>query len=207
MTIKHIIFDLGGVLVDWNPDYVFKTLIPNETQRAFFYKEICPSYWNEEQDAGYPIAQATADRIKLFPTWKKEIDAYYGRWVEMLGQPILPNVQILNELLQNKNFQVVALTNWSHETLPIAKALPKFEFLNRFEGMLVSGEEKDRKPFPSFFENCFSKFKINPVEAVFIDDNALNIAIGKSLGLNTIHFDSKTTNLKKELENFNIIVQ
>ena len=78
--IKNIVFDLGGVLIDWNPDYVFKKLIKNKTDRDFFYNNICTFEWNENQDMGYPLKKATRERIKLFPEYEKLILAYYGRW-------------------------------------------------------------------------------------------------------------------------------
>jgi 2-haloacid dehalogenase len=203
--IKTIIFDLGGVLVDWNPDYLYTQLIPDPDRRAYFYQHVCPSWWNENQDAGYPLEQATADRLALYPDWKTEIEAYYGRWSEMLAQPIQPNLDILNKLLPNPNYQVLALTNWSHQTMPIAKAMPRFSFLDSFHGMVVSGEEKDRKPFHSFYQILLNRYQVNPQLSVFIDDNPHNIEAAKQLNINTIHY-LPATNLQAELAQYGVHV-
>ena len=101
-VIKNIIFDLGGVLIDWNPDYVFKKLIKNKTDRKFFYNNICTFEWNENQDMGYPLKKATRERIKLFPEYEKLILAYYGRWEEMLGGEISGTVKILKNIYQKE---------------------------------------------------------------------------------------------------------
>ena len=136
---KNIIFDLGGVLIDWNPDYVFKKVFQDDEKLAWFYREICTMEWNENQDAGYPLVKATEERVALFPQYEEWIRMYYGRWEEMLGEAIDGSVSLLKKCIDSTNLKVVALTNWSAETFPIA--LKKFEFLHWFEGIVVSGEE------------------------------------------------------------------
>ncbi|HVE61263.1 MAG TPA: HAD family hydrolase, partial [Chitinophagaceae bacterium] len=138
--IKAIIFDLGGVLIDWNPAYVFDQLIEDEEKRKHFFENICTSDWNEEQDAGRPIKQATEELIAKHPEWKEFIEAFYGRWTEMLGGPINETVEILRLLKQAGHYNLYALTNWSAETFPIALEL--YDFLHWFDGRVVSGEEK-----------------------------------------------------------------
>ena len=124
INIKNIIFDLGGVLIDWNPDKVFiKVFEGDKKKMEHFYSEICTQDWNENQDAGYPIAQATEERVALFPEFEKEIRMYYDRWDEMLGDQIQGTVDILEKFSKSPQYKVVALTNWSHETFP--KALKK----------------------------------------------------------------------------------
>jgi 2-haloacid dehalogenase len=201
--IDTIIFDLGGVLVDWNPDYLYQNLIPNLEKRQYFYQHVCPSWWNENQDAGYPVAQAMADRVALYPDWATEINAYYGRWPEMLGQPIQANVQILDTLLQKASHKILALTNWSHETMPMAKALDRFSFLDSFHGMVVSGNEKTRKPFHDFYQILFDRYQVQPQTSVFIDDNPHNIEAGLSLGMHCIQY-LPHINLKAELAKLGI---
>lgn len=124
--IKNIIFDLGGILIDWNPDYVFKEVFKDDEKLAWFYNEICTMNWNENQDAGYPSAKATEERIALFPQHEDLIRMYYGRWEEMLGDAIQGKVELLKQCVNSPALKVVALTNWSEETFPIA--LKKFEF-------------------------------------------------------------------------------
>ena len=150
---KNIIFDLGGVLIDWNPDYVFKKVFQDDEKLAWFYREICTMEWNENQDAGYPLVKATEERVALFPQYEEWIRMYYGRWEEMLGGAIDGSVSLLKKCIDSPNLKVVALTNWSAETFPIA--LKKFEFLHWFEGIVVSGEENTRKPFPEIYLTTF----------------------------------------------------
>tara|TARA_B110000971_G_scaffold99149_1_gene101985 strand:+ start:127 stop:750 length:624 start_codon:yes stop_codon:yes gene_type:complete len=188
-TIKNIIFDLGGVLVDWNPDKVYKHVFKNDPDKmAHFFNEVCTQDWNENQDAGYPMAKATEERVALFPEYEEEIRMFYGRWDEMLGDQIQGTVDILKQCADNSNYKVVALTNWSHETFP--KAIAKFEFLKWFEGILVSGEEKTRKPFAEIYELTLSRFDIKADESLFIDDNLRNIEAARALGIHSIQFHS-----------------
>ena len=202
--INTIIFDLGGVLIDWNPLYVFKDLIPDETRRAYFFENVCTMHWNEQQDAGTLISKATDERIALFPEWEKEIRAYYGRWVEMLGEPLHGTVKILKNLIDSPDCKVYALTNWSAETFPIAKSLERFEFLNWFEGILVSGEEMMIKPQPEIFELILSRYNIDRTKAIFIDDNIRNVIASNALGLSAIHFQS-SEQLAEELRQLSVI--
>ena len=157
--------------------------------------------WNENQDAGYPLAQATEDRIALFPEYEILIKKYYGQWEEMLGEAISGSVQVLKKLIENPNFRVVALTNWSAETFPVA--LKRFDFLHWFEGIVVSGTEKTRKPYPEIYQITLDRFNIAPPEALFIDDNPRNIKGAEVLGINGIHF-STPEELIKDLNNFKI---
>lgn len=200
--INTIIFDLGGVLIDWNPEYVFLDVFKGDRQKMqWFFDNICTSDWNENQDAGYPIAKATEERVAMFPEHEQLIRMYYGRWEEMLGGAITDTVAILKKLIDSKNYKIVALTNWSHETFPVA--LSRFEFLHWFEGILVSGEEKTRKPFREIYELTLSRFNIIAQEAVFIDDNLRNIEAANALGINGIHFKSAQL-LVNQLKDYNV---
>jgi 2-haloacid dehalogenase len=185
--IKAIIFDLGGVLIDWNPLYVFnETYFENDEKRHFFFERICTADWNEAQDAGYPIAQATEDKVREFPEWESAIRDYYGRWKEMLGGPIEDSVQLLWKLRQREELKLFALTNWSAETFPIA--LERFDFLHWFHGRVVSGEERTRKPFPEFYKILLNRYELKPSEVIFIDDNFRNVIAAERLGFCSIHF-------------------
>ncbi len=188
-NIKNIIFDLGGVLVDWNPDKVFIKVFEGDKQKMeYFYAEVCTHDWNENQDTGYPMAKATEERVALFPEFEKEIRMYYDRWDEMLGDQIQGTVDILKKLTNSTEYKVVALTNWSHETFP--KAIKKFEFLQWFEGILVSGVEKTRKPFPEIYELTLNRFDLKAEESLFIDDNLRNVEAARALGIHSIQFHS-----------------
>jgi 2-haloacid dehalogenase len=202
--IKNVIFDLGGVLIDWNPEYVYLEVFNGDRKKMkWFFDEICTMDWNENQDAGYPLQQATDERVKLFPEYEEWIRTYYGRWEEMLGMQIDGTVTILKKLIDNTNYKVVALTNWSAETFPIA--LERFDFLHWFEGIVVSGTEKMRKPFNEIYELTLNRFNIEASKSLFIDDNPRNIEAAKKMGINTIHFINPAQ-LKSELKNLNIDV-
>ena len=203
-TIKTIIFDLGGVLIDWNPAYVYLDVFEGDQKKMhWFFDEICTMHWNENQDAGYPLAQATANLVKQFPEHENLIRMYYGRWEEMLGDSISGTVAILKKLIDNPNYSVVALTNWSAETFPIA--LKKFDFLHWFEGIVVSGTEQTRKPFYDIYQITLDRFKIDPKTAIFIDDNLRNIRGAEALGINGIQFTSPEQ-LANSLESYGISV-
>ncbi|MCA0153212.1 HAD family hydrolase [Winogradskyella vincentii] len=200
--IDTIIFDLGGVLIDWNPEYVYLDVFKGDRQKMkWFFDNICTNDWNENQDAGYPLQLATEERVAMFPKHEEIIRMYYGRWVEMLGDSIEGTVKILRALIDNPNYKVVALTNWSHETFPIA--LDRFDFLHWFEGIVVSGEEKTRKPFKDIYEITLNRFDITAQNSIFIDDNLRNINAAKELGINGIHFENPKA-LIKELSNYTI---
>jgi 2-haloacid dehalogenase len=185
--VKNIIFDLGGVLIDWNPEYLYLEVFKGDRKKMqWFFDEICTMDWNENQDAGYPLHQATEDRIKMFPQYEEWIRMYYGSWEEMLGDSIDETVEILNKLLKKTDYRVVALTNWSAETFPVA--LDRFKFLQRFEGIVVSGAENTRKPFADIYQLTLNRFNFKAEESLFIDDNLKNVEAASNMGIHTIHF-------------------
>jgi 2-haloacid dehalogenase len=201
-SINTIIFDLGGVLIDWNPDYVYKTIFDKEEDLKWFYQNICTSDWNEEQDAGRSLHEGTELLVKQFPEHEANIRAYYGRWEEMLGGPIHETVEILKHLKENGNYKLYALTNWSAETFTVA--LQRYDFLHWFDGRVVSGEEKTRKPFIEIYQRLIERFNIDPARAVYIDDNTRNLAPASQLGIHTIHFQTPQQ-FKKELQQLGVI--
>lgn len=202
MNISNIIFDLGGVLIDWNPDYMYKKIIQDENQRKWFLENICTSDWNEAQDGGRSINEANELLIKSFPEYKELILAYYARWEEMLNGSIKGTVEILRTLKSQQKHGIYALTNWSAETFP--RALELFDFLHWFDGRVVSGEEKTRKPFKEIYDIIINRFDLIPTETVFIDDNLRNIQAAQSLGIISIHFQSPEQ-LRKELIDLNVL--
>jgi len=195
-NIKTIIFDLGGVLIDWNPDYMYRKLISDENKRKWFLNTICTSDWNEQQDGGRLIQEANTELLQAYPDYKEWIIAYYERWEEMLNGPIHGTVEIFKEIRENKKHNIYALTNWSAETFP--KALQIFDFLHWFDGRVVSGEEMTRKPFRDIYEIILSRFNLEPETTLFIDDNLKNIIAAKELGIHCIHFQSPEK-LREEL--------
>lgn len=202
MNIDTIVFDLGAVLIDWHPDHLYRNIIADEKERRWFFENICTSDWNEEQDAGRPLAVATEELVQKFPAHENYIRAYYGRWTEMLNGPIEGTVEVFRELRDKGKYKFYALTNWSAETFPIA--LERFDFLHWFDGVLVSGEEKMRKPTHEFYEKLFNKFGFQPTHAVFIDDNKRNLVPAKELGMYPIHF-TNPEDLRAELVKINVL--
>ena len=202
MAINTIIFDLGNVLIDWNPKYVFDKMFDDEEKKKYFFENICTMEWNETQDAGRSIKEATEELVALHPDWKEYIEAYYDQWTDMLGGPIHDTVEIFRQLKESGKFKLYALTNWSAELFPYALEL--YEFLHWFDGRVVSGEEKIRKPSPEFYHVLLDRFNVLPEEALFIDDNFRNIQAAEKIGIHTIHFISPQQ-LKEELENLNLL--
>ena len=153
--------------------------------------------WNEEQDAGRSLSDATELLVKQFPAHETSIRAYYGRWTEMLGGPIAGTVEVLKQLKESKKYKLYALTNWSAETFPVA--LERYDFLHWFDGRLVSGAEKTRKPFKVIYELLINRFGIDPTKSIYTDDNIRNLHPARELGMHTIHFRSPEQ-FKEELK-------
>ena len=186
IKINTIIFDLGGVLIDWNPRYVYKDIFKNDSKMEWFFDNICTNEWNLMQDKGYSMKKATEEKISEFPEFEKLIKMYYSRWEDMLKDEIGETVNILKKVVKSKKYKVLALTNWSHETFPIA--IKKFDFLNLFEDIVVSGEIKMIKPDIEIYDYIIKKHSIIPEESVFIDDNSSNIIGAQKAKINGIHY-------------------
>lgn len=195
--IRAIVFDLGGVLIDWKPEYLYRKIFDNEKEMRDFLSGICTSEWNEQHDAGRPLQEGTEELVKQFPHYENEIRAYYGRWEEMLGGEMAETVELLRKLRQQDHLKLYALTNWSAETYPIAEK--KYEFLQWFDGIIVSGKEKTRKPFSDIFQLLLKRFHLSASSTLFIDDNLRNVKAAASEGFQTIHFTT-AEELEKELE-------
>src|SRR5579871_3249758 len=141
---ETIIFDLGGVLIDWNPRYLYRKIFKTEAEIDWFLQNICTSEWNEQQDAGRSFEDATNELLGKFPQYEVPIRAWYDRWQETISGDLPGTVEIFRTLKDGKKYRILALTNWSAQTFPWA--LSKFPFLHWFEGIVVSGVEKTRKP-------------------------------------------------------------
>ncbi len=200
--VDTIIFDLGAVLIDWNPRYLYRKIYKTEEEIDWFLENICTNDWNEKQDAGRSFEEATEELLSKHPEHEIAIRAWYGRWKETMNGPIQESVNIFRELKDSGRFKIYALTNWSAETFPWA--LEKFEFLHWFDGIVVSGVEKTRKPFPEFFQILFDRHNVNPAKALFIDDNLRNVDGGHAIGLPGIHFVSPAQ-LRAELQRLKVI--
>ncbi len=196
--IKTIIFDLGKVLINWEPRNLFRKIFTDEKEMEYFLAEVCTMDWNEQQDAGRSWQDGIDLLVPQFPKYEKEINAYFDRWEEMLGGEISGTVHILKELKASGKYRIYSLTNWSAETFPIA--VQQFDFLNWFEGILVSGEEGIKKPDPAIYERLLDRYSIDRKTAVFIDDSLRNVTAAEKVGIKSIHFIDPE-DLKSSLDN------
>lgn len=199
--IKNIVFDFGGVLIDWNPRYLYNQLFENKDDMEYFLSEVCNDYWNLQQDAGRPINEATKLLVLQHPQYEEMIRAYYGRWEEMLNGQIKENVDILYKIDKTK-YNIYGLTNWSGETFPIAYS--KYPFFKEFKGIVVSGDEKMIKPNKDIFYLLLIRYGLKAEDSLFIDDNINNVKTAKDIGFHTLHY-SATVNLEQQFKNLGIL--
>lgn len=185
-----VVFDLGGVLIDWNPRYLYRQLFDDEAAMERFLAEVCTQQWNEQQDAGRSWAEAIATLSADYPQHAALISAYRARWHEMLGGPIADSVAVLDEL-RGRGVPLYALTNWSQETFPMA--LRRFDFLHWFIGTVVSGEERLIKPDPAIFQRMLARFGLPPARTIYIDDTPRNVAAACRLGMHGLLFRDAMT--------------
>lgn len=203
MAVRTIIWDLGGVLIDWNPHYVFTDrYFDTKEKKDYFFSHVCTHDWNEQQDEGRSIVEATQELIRAFPDWEKPIRDYYGRWTDMLNGPIQGTVELFRSLIQSEKYRHYALTNWQADLFNIA--LVRYDFLHWFHGRVVSGVEKTRKPFPEFYQLLLNRYEVKAEEALFIDDNLRNVKAAEELGIRSVHFQSPEQ-LKTALEEMGLL--
>ncbi|MCQ4633599.1 HAD-IA family hydrolase [Shinella sp. CPCC 100929] len=179
------VFDIGGVLIDWNPAYLYRKLLPDEAAVSAFLSEVCTSAWNEQFDAGRPFAEGIAALGERHPERAALIEAYWLRWHEMLGGEVAGTAEILRRL-KTAGVPVYAISNWSAETFPRAKDI--YPFLGLFDVLVVSGTEKLVKPDAAIFNRFLERAGVRAADCIFIDDNAANIAAAAALGFHTEHF-------------------
>jgi 2-haloacid dehalogenase len=182
-----IVFDLGGVLIDWNPRHLYRKLFDDEAAMEWFLAEVCHDAWNIEQDRGRSFAAAVEEAVLRHPDQRAMIEAYHRRWDEMIAGEITGSVTILEELAAG-GYELHALTNWSAETFPAARA--RFAFLDRFKTILVSGDERLIKPDARIYQLLLERIGHPAQRCVYIDDSARNVAGAAALGFDAIHFTS-----------------
>jgi len=182
-----VVFDLGGVLIDWEPRRLYRRIFAEEAAMERFLAEICTPAWNAELDRGRPFAEAVAELVARHPEYEGAIRAWRERWIEMIGGPISGTVAIL-ERLAERGVPLVALSNWSAETFPLVREQEAFRFLDRFERILLSGALGSIKPEPAIFEHLLAATGRRAETCLFVDDSAANIATAERLGFGTHHF-------------------
>lgn len=189
MAIRAVVFDFGGVLIDWSPHHLYRKLIVDDRERQWFLDNICTQAWNTEQDAGRTLAEATRSMIAQHPQHEPLIQAYYDRWHEMLNGPLSGGVDILRALHET-HMPLFGLTNWSAETFPYA--CEHYPFLSCFKDVVVSGEVKQIKPDAAIYHASLGQIRahlpdIQPDQVVFIDDVLGNVEAATALGWQSIH--------------------
>jgi 2-haloacid dehalogenase len=192
--INTIIFDFGGVLIDWNPRYMYRDEFEESSEMELFLNEVCTDDWNLQQDKGRSLAEGTRILQDKFPQHAVKIQLYYDQWEKMVKGDIPQNVALLQKL--KEKYKLYGLTNWSAETFPIV--FRRYPFFTLFDGIVVSGEEKLIKPDKKIFERMLARYHLEAKNAVFIDDNINNIQAAKEIGFATIHVQAKT-DLNSEL--------
>jgi 2-haloacid dehalogenase len=202
-SFDAVVFDLGGVLIDWNPRHLYRKIFKDADEAEKFLKEVCTQEWNELHDAGADYEDTIPALVERYPHFKSQIWAYHQRWSEMLGEPIVGTVEILKRLHKQSKYRLIALTNcpadkYTHE-------IEKYPFLSLFDGVIVSGQVKMKKPDPRIFDLLISQFALNPQKTIFIDDSLKNIEVAKSLRIDGIHF-KQSDGLNIELKQRQILV-
>jgi 2-haloacid dehalogenase len=183
-----IVFDFGGVLFDWDPRYLYRQYFPgNEQAMENFLGEIQFDEWNRQQDVGRPFSEAVIELSQQFPQYAGLIKVFDTRWEETLAGVFPQSVAIL-EYLYQAGYPLYALSNWSVEKFRIVR--PRYDFLNWFETIVISGEARLAKPDPEIFRYFLNTTQREPGECLFIDDAAVNIAVARELGFQTLRFQT-----------------
>jgi 2-haloacid dehalogenase len=184
-----VVFDLGGVLIDWDPRHLYRQLFDDPDEMESFLAEVTTAEWNQQQDAGRPWAEAIAILVAEYPERRELIEAFHRRWPEMLAGEIPGTLAVLAEL-RAAGVRLLALSNWSAEMFPVA--LERFDFLAWFEGIVISGEVGVNKPNRRIFDHLAEHFGIEPGTAIFVDDSVANIDAATDLGYRAIQFTDAT---------------
>jgi 2-haloacid dehalogenase len=202
MSFDTVLFDLGAVLIDWNPRYLYRPLFDGDEQgMEQFLADIVPGSWNHAIDAGKSFDQAVAERIAVHPQHADKIMLWRDGWEKMLRDEITGSVDILAEL-RARGHRLHALTNWSAETFPVARR--RFAFLQWFEEIVVSGEVGLAKPDPRIFALAIERCRLDPARTVFIDDSPRNVEAGRDAGMHALHF-SDPDQLRAELKHLGLL--
>lgn len=185
VALSAVVFDLGGVLIDWDPRYLYRRLLTSEDEVERLLGEVCTPEWNRAQDAGRSWAEAVETLTARHPDQAGLIAAYRDRWAEMIAGPFESTVQVLADL-RRAGVALYALTNWSAEMFPVAQR--RFDFLSWFEHIVVSGHERLVKPDPRIYRLLAQRHGLNLQHAVFIDDTPANVVAARELGMLGLDF-------------------
>lgn len=198
MVRKNIIFDFGGVLLDWDPRYLYRDYFNDDAKMEKFLAEICTGEWNAQMDAGKPFAEGVKELSAQHPEWSKEIELYHTGWNKMLKGDLADGVGLLSKLHDNPSFKLFGLTNWSAETFPYA--FNNYRFLDWFEGIVVSGEEKMKKPDKRIFYTLLERYHLQADTCIFIDDNQANVDMANKLKIHGILWQHNPDEVMAQIE-------
>jgi 2-haloacid dehalogenase len=198
--IRHIVFDIGKVLIHYDPDIPFSRLIPDAAERRWFFDNVCTSAWNIEQDRGRSWAEAEALLIACYPMHEENIRNFRRCWHEMIPHAYDESVGLMNRLI-DAGHDVTLLTNWAADTFGEARG--RFPFLDRPRGITVSGEIRAIKPERAIYDHHAKSFGIEPPAALFIDDSQKNVDGARNAGWHAVLFQNAKT-LEDDLERFGI---
>lgn len=195
MTDKTIIFDLGGVLLDWDPRYLYREVFPEETEMEYFLSEICSPSWNAKMDAALSFEEGISELLPVYPEYAEQIRLYHTRWSDMLRGEISESVALLGEL-EEAGSKLAGLSNWPWEKYLMIK--DQYQFLAWLDPLVISGEVGVSKPSPAIYHILLQKLGVPAGDCIFVDDMPENITAAAQLGFETIHFSS-AENLRSEL--------
>jgi len=192
------LFDLGGVFFDWDPNHFYRDIFDTQEEINYFLTKVCSDEWNLKQDAGRSIEEAESELLPQFPNYEKEIKMYYKNHRNMIRGTFNLSIKVL-EKLKKRNYKCYVLSNWSAETFVGME--DDYPFLNLFDGMVISGEDKLTKPDSAIYKLAINRFNLIPNETVFIDDKLVNIQAAQNLQLHTIHL-TNPKNIELEIMKF-----
>lgn len=200
-VIQGVVFDVGGVLIDWNPRYLYRTMIPEEPDMERFLTEVCTPEWHAQHDLGASYEDTIPPLVAAHPQWANEIRAWSERFVEMYGGFFDGTVAVMEDLHQ-RGIPLFASTNWGAESWATIKT--RYEFLGWFDGALVSGEIGLAKPDPRFFDLLVETFSLRPPVTLYIEDNLSNLRAAADRGFVTHAFTSAES-LAEDLRRYGLI--
>ena len=193
--IANVVFDIGKVLIEWDPRHLYRGVIEDADRREWFLDNVCTNAWNVEQDRGRPWPEAEALLIGKHPEWEREIRLYRSRWIEMIPHAVPGSVELFEDL-RAADVPLYAITNFAADTLK--EATGKFPFLGAFRGIVVSGDAGVMKPDPAISHRLAADAGIDLAESVFVDDSLKNVAGANAVGMRGVHFTDAAT-LRRDL--------
>ncbi|MBR4853675.1 MAG: HAD family phosphatase [Alistipes sp.] len=195
-NIKNVVFDFGGVLIKWNPHYLYDKYFGSVEKATWFLENICRMEWNLQMDAGKPFAEGVAELQAIYPEWSEAIGIYHTRWIEMVPGAVEGTADLVRRL-KAAGYGVYGLSNWSLETF--SQVCDDYPILEELDGMVVSGAEGVVKPNAEIYHLLFDRYSLVPSESIFVDDNVGNVEASIGVGMPAVQFKN-AAQLEQELK-------